>query len=99
MKNLLAQLLLRLLFGCCTSAKHEVRALSQGQAHVLAERLATGKYGDMFGEAAFRNSRPPQLVSGQWVWHWQRGSGLSDIEIRVTFDRDGSSSLVDYQCM
>jgi len=91
--------LLALLSGCSAARPPAAAALSQQQAHILAERLATAAYGRFFGDAAFQHSRPPQLVSGQWSWLWRRGSGQGDIEIGVTFAQDGSSPVVDYQCL
>lgn len=69
--------------------------LSLAQAHLLATRIARSHFEYAVGRDAFDNSRPPQLVAGRWVWKWRRGSGLGDVEAKVTFAKDGTSPQFD----
>ena len=88
-----------LLSGCSTTptATKKPVVLSQQQAHFLAEKLASAKYGWAIGETGIRHSSPPRLNAGEWFWRWRRGSGQGDMEITVTFAPDGSSPVVDYE--
>jgi len=88
-----------LLSGCSTTPQQTKAptVLTQQQAHFLAEKLATGKYGWVIGESGIIHSSPPRLRNGEWFWRWRRGSGGGDMEITVTFAPDGSSPDVRYE--
>jgi len=85
--------------SCSSVQKPTKTVLTRQQAHNLAEQLAVARYGDLFEEPAFRNTQPPVLDSIGWRWRWRRGSGVSDIEILVSFAPDGGSPLVLYQVL
>ncbi len=100
MNRACALLLLMLSSGCSTRPTLAENLLTRGDAHVLAEKLAMAKHRSTLGSYdIFKDSNPPKLIHGRWVWFWRRGIGHADIEIRVSFERDGTSPEVDWLCL
>ena len=70
--------------------------LTQDEAHALAKRIATTKFGAGLSVDAFDRSAPPHLSAGRWRWHSRRGNGDGDIEMKVSFAEDGSDEPADW---
>ncbi len=90
-------LLLAALVGC--SRARAPAPLSQHDAQILAEKIASAKYRSILGAEPLHNTAPPKLVGDRWVWVCLRGVAMGDAEVTVSFDRDGSSPKVDCQVL
>ena len=91
-QSLVFLLLLVVTHGCAMRRSQSV--LNANGALMLAQQLAYAKYGHILGPEGLQARTPPVLISDRWVWRCLIGAGLGDADVRVSFNRDGSSPEV-----
>lgn len=91
MKTYYAWGLALLCAGCQASGPR----LTAGQAMAKAVRLANAKSDALYQKHPFAAGKPPQFVSGRWVWTDIRGVGQLDLQSRVELAAAGSTNRVE----